>query len=275
MIKLLNENCMNIKLPKCRLLLTDIPYDTINRNDNGLRNLNKGNADIATFEINDFLNHIYDAFDICIIFCSREQLGKISHFFNKKNGTTRQIVWCKTNPSPMNGEYTYFYAGDFLNAHKKLFEKNEYSILSYPTLSRPNYLVHGMTYSHIGMVSDNISYIKASIPSITFFSGNSNDVTLGFKESSQFENVYHTQKDNLDYLLSTYPCFFEKVNNVFSLTYDLLMDENFHMALKNINNGADLNIFTNKIFVVCVGVIFIIIMNTYLSRTTIKRQHKD
>lgn len=107
MIKLLNADCMNIKLPKCRLLLTDIPYDTINRSDNGLRNLNKGNADIATFEINDFLNHIYDAFDICIIFCSREQLGEISHFFNKKNGITRQIVWCKTNPSPMNGEYTY------------------------------------------------------------------------------------------------------------------------------------------------------------------------
>lgn len=107
MIELYNNNCMDMSLPKCRLLLTDIPYEAINRETNGLRNLDKGKADIKTFDLNKFLKHIYNCFDICIIFCSREQISEIQNFFNNKDGTIRQIVWCKSNPSPMNGEYVY------------------------------------------------------------------------------------------------------------------------------------------------------------------------
>ena len=107
MIELYNENCLNIDLPKCRLLLTDIPYALVNRNDNGLRNLNKDKADMKTFEIDKFLNHIYDSADIFIIFCGNEQYSEIYKFFNNKKGTVRQLIWAKSNPSPMNGEYIY------------------------------------------------------------------------------------------------------------------------------------------------------------------------
>jgi len=106
-LDLFNENCMDINLPKCRLLLTDIPYEAVNRNDNGLRNLNKDKADIKTFELDKFLNHIYESADIFIIFCGNEQYSKIYDFFNNKEGTVRQIIWAKSNPSPMNGEYIY------------------------------------------------------------------------------------------------------------------------------------------------------------------------
>jgi len=110
-MKLINESCMNVNLPKCRLLLTDIPYCKVNRDDNGLRNLDKDKADIGTFELEPFLNHIYSCFDICIIFCGNEQYSFIYDWFNKKSqiklGTTRQIIWAKSNPSPMNGEYVY------------------------------------------------------------------------------------------------------------------------------------------------------------------------
>ena len=40
------------------LTLTDIPYDMVNRADNGLRNLNKGNADILTFDLDAFLERV-------------------------------------------------------------------------------------------------------------------------------------------------------------------------------------------------------------------------
>ena len=36
------------------LTLTDIPYDAVNRDSNGLRNLNKGIADVLTFDIATF-----------------------------------------------------------------------------------------------------------------------------------------------------------------------------------------------------------------------------
>ena len=111
MIQLYHGDCLEVDIPKCRLLLTDIPYEKVNRDDNGLRNLDKGIADNKTFELNIFLNHIYDSADIIIIFCAKEQISEIYSYFNdkqlNKKGTVRQLVWCKSNPSPMNGEYVY------------------------------------------------------------------------------------------------------------------------------------------------------------------------
>ena len=109
MYRLINNDLFNVKIPKCKLLLTDIPYGTVSRDSNGLRNLDKDKADDITFDVVDFLNHIYDSADIFVIFCGNEQYSTIYDFFNKKSmkkqGTTRQIVWKKTNPSPMNSEY--------------------------------------------------------------------------------------------------------------------------------------------------------------------------
>lgn len=50
-----NANCLDImdKMDdgSVDFTLTDIPYDAVNRDSNGLRNLDKGNADIITFDI--------------------------------------------------------------------------------------------------------------------------------------------------------------------------------------------------------------------------------
>lgn len=113
MIQLIKGNCMEEmkNLPYARLLLTDIPYNKVHKTSNGLRKISKGKADVLTFEIIDFLNEIYNRADIFIIFCGKEQISEIYEYFNNKQengkGTVRQLVWCKTNPSPMNGEYVY------------------------------------------------------------------------------------------------------------------------------------------------------------------------
>lgn len=94
------------------LVLTDIPYGEVNRDSNGLRNLDKDVADVMTFVLSEFLDEIYR---ICkgtiIIFCGKEQVSKIHQYFStkqkEKKGTVRQLVWCKTNPSPMNGQHIY------------------------------------------------------------------------------------------------------------------------------------------------------------------------
>lgn len=92
--------------------LTDIPYDMVNRKDNGLRNLNKDKADIITFNLDNFLDEIYRLTSgSIIIFCGVNQVSQIYNYFadkqNNKQGTTRQLIWKKTNPSPMNGQYIY------------------------------------------------------------------------------------------------------------------------------------------------------------------------
>lgn len=116
------------------LTLTDIPYGSVNRKDNGLRNLNKGNADIETFNLQEFLKEVDRVTaGTIIIFCGVNQVSEIYDYFaekqEKKQGTVRQLIWTKTNPSPMNGDYIYLSAienavwfrkkGGVFNAHCK------------------------------------------------------------------------------------------------------------------------------------------------------------
>ena len=88
--------------------LTDIPYDAVNRTSNGLRELDKGKADVLTFDLLKFLGQVYrvTSNSICI-FCGKAQFSTIYDFFANKKGTVRPIIWEKTNPSPMNGQYIY------------------------------------------------------------------------------------------------------------------------------------------------------------------------
>ena len=142
-----NADCMevmsNIKQEGVfDVTLTDIPYDMVNRADNGLRNLDKSHADILTFNLDNFLNEIYRLTKgTIIIFCGNEQYSTIYDYFStksaQKEGTTRQIIWHKTNPSPMNGQHIYLSAtenavwfkkrGATFNAHCK------HNVFEFPT----------------------------------------------------------------------------------------------------------------------------------------------
>lgn len=110
---LFNSDCLDLMKmmdnDSVDLLLTDIPYNAVNREDNGLRSLNKGKADIMTFDLQEFLKECYrvTSNSICI-FCGKEQFSQVYKFFsNIGKGTVRPIVWEKMNPSPMNGQYVY------------------------------------------------------------------------------------------------------------------------------------------------------------------------
>jgi DNA modification methylase len=136
-----NMDCMELmkemvssERDEITLTITDIPYDEVNRSSNGLRNLNKGNADKLTFDLYKFLQNLYNITNgTIIIFCGMEQFSIIYDFFNQYakqgKGTVRQLVWSKSNPSPMNGDYIYLSAcenavwfkkrGATFNAHCK------------------------------------------------------------------------------------------------------------------------------------------------------------
>lgn len=94
------------------LTLTDIPYGEVNRDSNGLRTLDKENADVMTFDLEEFLKEVDRVTKgTIIIFCGKEQLSQIHKYFSDKQklhkGTVRQLIWKKTNPSPMNGQHIY------------------------------------------------------------------------------------------------------------------------------------------------------------------------
>ena len=123
LMKFLPDNSVN-------LTLTDIPYDGVNRASNGLRVLDKSKADIITFNLNEFLEEVYRVTKgTTIIFCGQNQLSEIFDYFKVKDGTVRQLIWKKTNPSPMNGQHIYLSGienaiwfkkrGSVFNAHCK------------------------------------------------------------------------------------------------------------------------------------------------------------
>lgn len=90
------------------LVCTDIPYGVCNRNDNGLRNLNKSKADVETFTLTDFLIEVNRVTRGSVyIFCASEQLSEIRTTLVRTGFTTRVCVWEKTNPSPMNGQHIW------------------------------------------------------------------------------------------------------------------------------------------------------------------------
>ena len=128
--------------------ITDIPYDAVNTkrntsaNDHGIRVITKGAADELTFDLDKFLELVYNLTKgTIIIFCGNEQYSTIYDFFSTKSangeGTTRQLIWHKTNPSPMNGQYIYLSAtenavwfkkrGAVYNAHCK------HNVFEFPT----------------------------------------------------------------------------------------------------------------------------------------------
>lgn len=130
-MKGLKDNIVNF-------ILTDIPYGAVNRNSNGLRELNKGRADILTFDLIKFLEQVYriTSNSICI-FCGKEQFSTIYEFFANKKGTVRPIIWEKTNPSPMNGQYIYLsgveFAVWFKKSGAKVFNANcKNTVFKYP-----------------------------------------------------------------------------------------------------------------------------------------------
>ena len=90
------------------LVLTDIPYDHVNRSSNGLRTLDKEDADVLTFDLERFAHEL---FRVCkgsiYIFCEHFQLAALGAVFDQLKCSMRVCTWEKTNPSPMNGQHIW------------------------------------------------------------------------------------------------------------------------------------------------------------------------
>lgn len=86
-------------------VVTDIPYNEVNRRSSGLRNLDKGEADAAPVDLQRLVAQLNR---ICggsfYVFCGIKQISDLTELFGDFGCSTRLGVWHKTNPSPMNGD---------------------------------------------------------------------------------------------------------------------------------------------------------------------------
>src|SRR5690606_33982970 len=92
-------------------IITDPPYNAINRDTAGLRKIDTGRADSQPGDIAALapvLAHLargslYD-------WRAQQQLPHWLRAFRREGSATRTGVWQKTNPSPMNGEHLWLSA---------------------------------------------------------------------------------------------------------------------------------------------------------------------
>lgn len=142
-IELLNKDCMEVLpyLPdnSIDLILTDIPYGVVNRKDNGLRKLDKDNADIVTFDLKDLTQTLCNKTKGSIyMFCGTEQVSEIRKTMVEEGLSTRLCIWEKTNPSPMNGQSIWLSGIEcFVYGKKKNATFNEHcknTVFRYPTV---------------------------------------------------------------------------------------------------------------------------------------------
>ena len=107
--KIYNEDCLTgmqrIEDGSVDLVCTDIPYNEVNRDDNGLRTLDKDKADIGVFDVADLTRTLCRKTKGSIyMFCGINQTSDIRRTMTECGLSTRLMIWEKTNPSPMNGD---------------------------------------------------------------------------------------------------------------------------------------------------------------------------
>ena len=110
LIKKYGEQCVDVTL-------TDIPYGGVSKKGaerakygGQLRKFDKGEADIETFDLDEFLELTAKITKGSVyIFCGASQLSQIYDFFESKNKEfmVRLCSWKKTNPTPANGQHMW------------------------------------------------------------------------------------------------------------------------------------------------------------------------
>ena len=103
------------------LVLTDIPYNAVNRTGverakyNGqLRRLDKQGADSLPVNLIGLIDELDRITKGSIyIFCGWQQIGSLLEQLQQRGWSTRLCVWEKTNPSPMNGQHLWLNASEF------------------------------------------------------------------------------------------------------------------------------------------------------------------
>ncbi len=87
------------------MTLTDIPYDVVNNYECGIREYNKGNADVLTFDLQTFIDETIRVTKGSIyVFCSTEQVSQLRGEYAKNGLSTRLCIWEKNNPAPIHGD---------------------------------------------------------------------------------------------------------------------------------------------------------------------------
>jgi DNA modification methylase len=89
-------------------IITDPPYNVVNRKTAGIRSMDKAGADSRPVDIPRLaFEFVRIANGSIYVWCGTEQVSEWRAEFVAYGLTTRQCVWIKSDPSPVNGQHLW------------------------------------------------------------------------------------------------------------------------------------------------------------------------
>jgi len=169
------------------------------------------------------------------------------------------------------GDYNYAYINEFKTSQEDYILKvasglrklkNE-NTLDFSTPSK-----NGLDYSHIGLESDHVLFMKQNINVLNIFSGNyESKTTFGIKEYKDKDVITYTQEDTLAYVLSTHSDFTNNLAKILVQVETLLADSNFINEMEIPNKLADkYEFWTNeKLAVFITAIVLVLFVGLYFA----------
>lgn len=116
--KVYNEDCLDgmrrIADGTVDMILCDLPYGEVNRKSSGLRNLDKGVADVCDINLEQLCQEYQRVCKGTVyLFCGIEQISELTKRLKELGFSTRLGQWEKSNPSPMNGDKVWLSGSEF------------------------------------------------------------------------------------------------------------------------------------------------------------------
>lgn len=100
-------DCLDVlpQLESVDAVVTDPPYNVVNRDSGGLRKLDRGGADSLPVNALGLSQSIAGLVSgSAYVWCGTEQVSDLRRGFVESGMSTQLVIWEKSNPSPMNGE---------------------------------------------------------------------------------------------------------------------------------------------------------------------------
>lgn len=183
-----------------------------------------------------------------------------------------------------SGENLYLYSDEVKTIHDSYFRdiaklvSSEFGfnpLKGAPLFKKVSYQSNfsNFSYNHMGLSSDNVTFLNAKINSVNFFSGNWDALGFGITESDKNENVFHTSNDNLEYIEKLYGDeFYKKIETSINIVVNALKQEGFSGVMEeSFKTKADYFVFSNSMYLK-IGLAVLIIIGIFVIKYYGKKQ---
>ena len=225
-------------------------------------------------------------FNIEFVAFGGEEKGLLGSRFYLQNLATsdmQNILLYINLDSILAGDKVYMYCDEVDTIHQDYFVQiaNQIgaNISTYPTFKGVAGVYNQgdkLPYTHAGLMSDNMTFFNAGILTVSFSSYSQEKDELGqVNESMVFDNIMHTENDNLTVIEQLYAdSAKQKMQDVFALLYNSLTSQDFatQMLYAKQNNPNYDKVVNGKlgaiisICVLAVFVIFLIILSDHFNK---------